>query len=565
MGAPEKTAGGNNAYHNFHNDFLHIKDPNERRRLALAEVDKAPFGWYHVRAVAVAGVGFFTDSYDIFTASLLTVMVGVVYFPGVGKMPTTSDTALKLATSAGTVIGQVGFGAAADIFGRKSMYGLELLFIIFATLAQALASGSPSINIIGILIFWRVLMGVGIGGDYPLSSIITSEFATTKWRGAMMGAVFAMQGLGQLAAAFVMLFVTLGFKKSLEPAPTLATCTGDCAVAVDKMWRTVIGMGAVPGCIALYYRLTIPETPRYTFDVKRDVEQASDDIEAFKNGQPKGQPDEATRIAIQKEAEKKMEIPKASWRDFLRHYSKRKNAMLLAGTALSWCFLDIAYYGVSLNNATILEVIGYSTSGAKNTYEILYNTAVGNLIIVLAGAVPGYWVTVFTVDTIGRKPIQFMGFGILTILFVVMGFAYKHLSPNALLAIFVLAQFFFNFGPNATTFIVPGEVFPTRYRSTSHGLSAAMGKIGSIIGQGAIAPLRTRGAVPGNPNPWMDHVLEIYALFMLLGVGTTFLIPETKRKTLEELAGEYDMSGEEEAQRNAAAVIENKTDAPHGQ
>lgn len=62
--AADKTAGGNAAYHNFHNDFLHVQDPNERRRLALAEIDKAPFGWYHVRAILVAGVGFFTDSYD---------------------------------------------------------------------------------------------------------------------------------------------------------------------------------------------------------------------------------------------------------------------------------------------------------------------------------------------------------------------------------------------------------------------------------------------------------------------------------------------------------------------
>ena len=61
----EKTAGGNNAYHNFHNDFVHITDPNERRRLALAEIDKAPFGWYHIRAILVAGIGFFTDSYDV--------------------------------------------------------------------------------------------------------------------------------------------------------------------------------------------------------------------------------------------------------------------------------------------------------------------------------------------------------------------------------------------------------------------------------------------------------------------------------------------------------------------
>lgn len=74
-GPVHKTAGGNSAYHNFHNDFAHIQDPNERRRLALAEIDKAPFGWYHVRAVVVAGVGFFTDSYGELL-SLRSMIVG---------------------------------------------------------------------------------------------------------------------------------------------------------------------------------------------------------------------------------------------------------------------------------------------------------------------------------------------------------------------------------------------------------------------------------------------------------------------------------------------------------
>ncbi len=118
--AAQKTSGGNTAYHNFHNDFLHVEDPNERRRLALAEIDKAPFGWYHVRAIVVAGVGFFTDSYDIFAVSLLTTMLGIVYYSGSGYkgiMPTSSDSAIKLSTSAGTVIGQLTFGALADIVG----------------------------------------------------------------------------------------------------------------------------------------------------------------------------------------------------------------------------------------------------------------------------------------------------------------------------------------------------------------------------------------------------------------------------------------------------------------
>jgi PHS family inorganic phosphate transporter-like MFS transporter len=68
----------------------------------------------------------------------------------------------------------------------------------------------------------------------------------------MMAAVFAMQGIGQLVAALVMMFLTLGFKHALEGAPDTKHCTGDCQVAVDKMWRTLVGFGAVPACIALY-------------------------------------------------------------------------------------------------------------------------------------------------------------------------------------------------------------------------------------------------------------------------------------------------------------------------
>jgi MFS transporter, PHS family, inorganic phosphate transporter len=101
-----KTAGGNAAFHNFHNDYAHIADPNERRRLALAEIDKAPFGWYHVRAIVVAGIGFFTDAYDLFAINMCVAMFGVVYFGDAkskpGTLPSNADTAIKVSTSAGT-------------------------------------------------------------------------------------------------------------------------------------------------------------------------------------------------------------------------------------------------------------------------------------------------------------------------------------------------------------------------------------------------------------------------------------------------------------------------------
>ncbi|THX26903.1 MFS transporter [Aureobasidium pullulans] len=564
MATPHRTAGGNAAFHNFHNDFAHIEDPNERRRLALAEIDKAPFGWYHVRAVIVAGIGFFTDAYDIFAIGLVTNMLGVVYWqdaPGklAGKIPQSSDTAIKVATSGGTVIGQVGFGWLADVVGRKKMYGLELMIIIFATLAQALSSDSPAISIVGIIIFWRVLMGIGIGGDYPLSSIITSEFATTKWRGAMMGSVFAMQGIGQLAAGLIALIVTAGFKESLQTGKNAAACDGVCQLAVDKMWRVIIGFGAVPGCIALYYRLTIPETPRYTFDVSRDIVKADTDAKAYLNGKSHGSPDEITRVQTREATAGQLEIPKASWADFCRHYGQWKNMKILIGTAGSWFFLDVAFYGVSLNNSVILAAIGYT--GGSNMYEVFHKNAVGNLIIVCAGAIPGYWVTVALVDTVGRKPIQLMGFTLLTIFFCIFGFGYHVIGTSGKLGLYILCQFFFNFGPNATTFIVPGECFPTRYRSTSHGLSAASGKVGAIIAQVVIGPLRVRGNVTtANPSPWLNHVLQIFALFMFLGIFTSLLIPETKRKTLEQLAGEVPGTPEYDETTHGAAHTKTSED-----
>lgn len=174
------------------------KSPNPRQsqsrqelHSALSEIDNAGLGRAHVRAVVVAGTGFFTDAYDLFSANFITQMIGLAYYAD-GVMPTTADTAIKLSTTAGAIVGQVVFGWLADKLGRKRMYGIELMVILAGTLGQALSSAGPALPVLLPIIFWRVLMGVGIGGDYPLSSVITAEFATVKWRGALMNSVFAM-------------------------------------------------------------------------------------------------------------------------------------------------------------------------------------------------------------------------------------------------------------------------------------------------------------------------------------------------------------------------------------
>jgi PHS family inorganic phosphate transporter-like MFS transporter len=108
------------------------------------------------------------------------------------------------------------------------------------------------------------------------------------------------------------------------------------------MWRVLIGFGAVPACIALYYRLTIPETPRYTFDVARDIEKANDDVGAYMAGKASGDAvDEVARAQGRIAGDEVLVIPKASFRDFFSYYTKWQNGKVLLGTAGSWFLLDV--------------------------------------------------------------------------------------------------------------------------------------------------------------------------------------------------------------------------------
>lgn len=173
-------------------------------------------------------------------------MLGYVYNPQ-GRLSTNQDLGVKVATPVGTVIGQFLFGWLADIVGRKRMCtyflilvklnlltifsdGIELMIIIVATIGQVFAGQAPAVNILAVIIVWRGIRGIGIGGDYPLSAVITSEFASTHTRGRLMTLVLTNQGWGQFAGALVTLILVHAYKSPLldsDPLPHL-----------DQMWRS---------------------------------------------------------------------------------------------------------------------------------------------------------------------------------------------------------------------------------------------------------------------------------------------------------------------------------------
>jgi PHS family inorganic phosphate transporter-like MFS transporter len=479
---------------------------NDVRRQRLEELENAKFSMFHLKACLIAGVGFFTDAYDLFVIGIVSQMIGYVYFPdNKGQVPAGIMLGLTAAALIGTLLGQLTFGYLGDKYGRKRIYGSELCIILVATFASCFsASSHGGLAATSTLIMWRFILGFGIGGDYPSSAIITSEFANTQNRGAMIGAVFAMQGFGILAGSLVSLIVVVAMKNMIN----------DDINNLDIAWRLVIGLGLVPGAVGVYFRLNMEETP-HEVNNQNSVEEGTVDV-SEKTTQVEAAPERIT------------------WSQFIKHYSKWANFKIILATSMCWFSLDVAFYGVNLNNGLILSAIGFAGDEHSTPYEVLYKSALGNFILALMGSVPGYWFTVALVDRMGRKTIQIMGFVILTVLYLIMGIWYHQIlnaSIVGFIVLYVLANFFQNFGPNATTFIIPGEIFASKYRSSSHGISSAMGKLGAVVAQAGFSQLKDIGG----HGAFVDKLLIIFGCFMAIGLAFTFLLPETKQIPLTDL------------------------------
>jgi PHS family inorganic phosphate transporter-like MFS transporter len=168
-----------------------------------------------------------------------------------------------------------------------------------------------------------------------------------------------------------------------------------------------------------------------------------------------------------------------------------------------------------------------ATGDVPAVYETLKNLSIGNIIICAAGLIPGYGATFLWIEKAGRRAIQLRGFVLLGAIFLTLGkfvvsplslflladfikltltcgfsfpegWGYDKLTatPGGTTGFVVLccfANFFQNFGPNTITFIVPAEVFPTRYRATAHGIAGAAGRLGAIIAQAGFGQLKDRG------------------------------------------------------------------------
>jgi PHS family inorganic phosphate transporter-like MFS transporter len=373
------------------------------------------------------------------------------------------------------------FGRIADLIGRKRVYWLVAAVMAVASIGSALA---PSF---WILIGFRFLLGLGVGGDYPVSAVLMSEYANRKDRGRLVGLVFSTQALG------------------LVIGPLVALALLGAGTSTDLTWRLLLAIGAIPAAAVVYLRSRMPESPRYQVQVQGRLEKAQQQLGQFSDGAVGGTAEAGRERRI-------------GLREFL---TTRRFLVLLSGTAGCWFLLDYAYYGNTISTPQIIKLISPTAS--------IMTTIAIQLAIFVAAAVPGYILGIARIDKIGHRRLQLVGFIMMALCFAVIA-----LVPGMTAAVlpfmiaYGISYFFTEFGPNMTTFVLPGELFPVSQRATGHGISAGIGKFGAFVGVFLFPVL--------SEHLGLRLTLLLAGFVSAAGALLTLVLPEPSGRSLEEIS-----------------------------
>jgi len=379
--------------------------------------------------VLAACIGFLADSYDLFTIDLVVLILQLEY--GELLVSARAKAMMVSAMLAGVVIGQLAFGYVADWLGRKWAFVTTAALTILGALSCSLCSGPATLPIQ--MSVCRFFLGLGVGGEYPLSATVTAEaLSDSGGRGQAMAVVVSMQGLGMLMSA-MMAMLMLSMPLSLE-----------------AIWRLLLGFGAVPSALAFCMRWSLTES-----DIFEKSKQKVED---------------SPRRKI-------LEAISARW-------------PLLAGTASTWLLMNMFAYSLGSFKSTIFDAVIH-TSSLPPTEEVFQHARFA--AITSCFAIVGFGAGLCLVRITSRFKMQLYGFlAIAVVFFTVAGLMSMSDRPSVLSHVAALGFMFLflNSGPNLTTYIVPAEIFPTCARASCHGISAACGKLGAFFGTAAFPLLQ---------------------------------------------------------------------------
>jgi len=356
----------------------------------------------------------------------------------------------------GILVGATALGGLGDVFGRKPMFIAEMmLFALFLCLLTV----SPSLPL---LVFFLFGMGVALGCDYPTAHVMISESIPSRVRGRLVLGAFGFQAVGALVGTFVGFLV-------LYARPDIGA------------WRWMYATAIVPALLVVAGRFYVTESAHWLVTRGRLADAGSELLRLLDR-----RPPYPTGVRLVDPyatgAGGARKVP--SGHLGMLFTKQHRRATLLA--SVPWFLQDLGTYGIGIFTPTILA----ATVGAQDDHPLNVAGLVLNDMIAAKGAamldvllIIGIIAAVLLVDRAGRIRLQILGF-----LGCALGLALAALSMNmtgqfqtvTLFCGFMLFNFMTNLGPNAQTYLLAGEVFPTRLRAKGAGFAASFAKLGAV-------------------------------------------------------------------------------------
>ncbi len=433
----------------------------------------------------LSAMGYFLDGYDLSVISVFTLVL-VTY--NIFSYNAFTESFVTGSALLGAFVGAVLFGHFADKIGRRYLYIFDLIFFAVFAILSALST-----NIYEMIIF-RFFVGWGVGADYALSPVYTTEMYPSKSRGAGYGWVWTFWSVGA-GAAFLLGYVFF----IINPV------TG---------WRYTLALGAIPAIITVILRTEMPESLRWGIMDPDKSKLSEDGIKtiADKIGITKG---DIKAIIAERQSEENVKSGSFSAL-FKGEYGKRTFIIWF-----QWILYDLAGYGIGLYSPLILKGFGF-TGGSTLLLSLIFNMPIGFL---------GAFGAVFLNDRAGRRPLQAIGFGGMAIamaMFFMASHAIASIGIIVGVVAFVVDYGIGNLGPGNTMGLYAIEMLPTKLRSSSMGGATGVTRIAAFLSAFLFPYLTT---TIGKSS----FFFVLLGLMVLAFLFTVFFTPETKGLTLEEI------------------------------
>lgn len=434
----------------------------------------------------LSAMGYFLDGYDLSVISVFTLVL-VTY--KIFSYDAFTESFVTGSALLGAFVGAVLFGHFADRIGRRYLYIFDLIFFAVFAILTALST-----NVYEMIIF-RFFVGWGVGADYALSPVYTTEMYPSKSRGAGYGWVWTFWSIGA-AVAFL-----IGWLFYLHDP-----LTG---------WRYTLGIGAIPALIVVILRTKMPESARWKIVDEGIVSGSGVTKVAEKIG--------ITSVDLQAlldERQREVNMAAGSMSSLFKGEYGKRTAIVW----IQWIMYDIAGYGIGLYSPLILKSLGVAGSTTL-LFSFVFYMPVGFM---------GAFGAVMLNDRVGRRPLQILGFGSMAVAMLLFFFASEGTGLTFLsigILAFIIDYALGNLGPGNTMGLYAIELLPTKLRSSSMGGATGITRIVSFM-SAFLFPYLSKPTVLGHSGFFTILLAVMIAAF----VFTIFYTPETKGMTLEEIA-----------------------------